>query len=187
MDVDGQANDVMEMNVKPSPVDKNTSGNAFVVEETPLTKETTAVRDLNMTQSREWMIMSADKKNAMGAATGYMLMPGGNAIFLPTESAEIRSKAAFATHHVWVTNYNPNELYAAGNYPNQTKAGKGLPEYILNDESLMGKDIVLWYSMGVTHIPRPEDWPVMPVHRVGFKLVPRGFFDRNPAINLPPQ
>ncbi|BAZ11982.1 copper amine oxidase [Calothrix sp. NIES-4071] len=187
MDVDGKANEVMEMNVKPLPVAENTLGNAFVVEETPLTKETTAVRDLDMKQSREWMIMSADKKNALGAATGYMLMPGSNAVFLPTESAEIRSKAAFATHHVWVTNYNPGELYAAGNYPNQTKPGKGLPEYISNDESLMSKDIVLWYSMGVTHVPRPEDWPVMPTHRVGFKLVPRGFFNRNPAINLPQQ
>jgi primary-amine oxidase len=187
MDVDGQANEVMEMNVKPLPINENTSGNAFVAEEIPLTTETAAVRDLDMKQSREWMIMSADQKNAVGAATGYMLMPEGNAIFLPTESAEIRSKAAFTTHHVWVTSYNPSELYAAGNYPNQTKPAKGLPEYISNDESLMDKDIVLWYSMGITHVPRPEDWPVMPSHRVGFKLVPRGFFNRNPAINLPAQ
>ncbi|RUS97570.1 hypothetical protein DSM106972_083070 [Dulcicalothrix desertica PCC 7102] len=146
MDVDGQANEVMEMNVKPLPVNENALGNAFVALETPLTTETVAVRDLEMKQSRKWMIMSADKKNALGAATAYMLMPGGNAVFLPTESAEIRSKAAFATYHVWVTNYNASELYAAGNYPNQAKPGKGLPEYISNDESLIGKDIVLWYS-----------------------------------------
>ena len=185
-DVDGQANSVMEMNVKALPMDKkNPLGNAIAITETPLTKETAAVRDLDMKSSREWMIVSADKKNTLGAAPGYMLMPGGNSMFFPVEGSNIRQKAEFATHHVWVTKYKPAELYAGGDYPNQTQPGQGLPKYIADDESLTSEDIVLWYTMGVTHIPRSEDWPVMPVHRVGFKLVPRGFFSRNPAINLP--
>ena len=185
-DVDGQANSVMEMNVKALPMDeKNPLGNAIALVETPLAKETAAVRDLDMKHSREWMIVSANKKNALGVAPGYMLMPGGNSIFFPVEASKIRQRAEFATHHVWVTKYKPAELYAGGGYPNQTQPGQGLPKYIADDESLTGEDIVLWYTMGVTHIPRSEDWPVMPVHRVGFKLVPRGFFSRNPAINLP--
>ncbi|MBC6432444.1 primary-amine oxidase [Nostoc sp. HG1] len=185
-DVDGQANSVMEMNVKALPMDeKNPLGNAIAITETPLIKETAAVRDLDMKSSREWMIVSADKKNTLGAAPGYMLMPGGNSIFFPVEGSNIRQKAEFATHHVWVTKYKPAELYAGGDYPNQTQPGQGLPKYIADNESLIGEDIVLWYTMGVTHIPRAEDWPVMPVHRVGFKLIPRGFFSRNPAINLP--
>ncbi|MEH1968852.1 primary-amine oxidase [Nostoc sp.] len=185
-DVDGQANSVMEMNVKALPMDeKNPLGNAIAVAETPLAKETAAVRDLDMKSSREWMIVSADKKNVLDVAPGYMLMPEGNSIFFPVEGSKIRERAEFATHHVWVTKYKPTELYAGGDYPNQTQPGQGLPKYIADDEALMGEDIVLWYTMGVTHIPRSEDWPVMPVHRVGFKLVPRGFFSRNPAINLP--
>jgi primary-amine oxidase len=47
-------------------------------------------------------------------------------------------------------------------------------------------DIVLWHSFGVTHIPRPEDWPVMPVESTGFMLMPFGFFDANPALDVPP-
>ncbi|MEH2175468.1 primary-amine oxidase [Nostoc sp.] len=185
-DVDGQANSVMEMNVKALPMDeKNPLGNAIAVTETPLTKETAAVRDLDMKSSREWMIVSADKKNTLGAAPGYMLMPGGNSMFFPVEGSKIHQRAEFATHHVWVTKYKPAELYAGGDYPNQTQPKQGLSKYIADDESLTGEDIVLWYTMGVTHIPRSEDWPVMPVHRVGFQLVPRGFFSRNPAINLP--
>lgn len=185
-DVDGQANSVMEMNVNALPKNQdNPLGNAIALSTTPLAKESSAVRDLDMKHSREWMVVSADKKNSLGAATGYMLMPGSNTAFLPGEGANIRGKAGFATHHVWVTKYKPDELYAGGDYPNQAQPGQGLPQYIADDEALTGEDIVLWYTMGVTHIPRPEDWPVMPVHRVGFKLVPRGFFSRNPAINLP--
>ena len=45
---------------------------------------------------------------------------------------------------------------------------------------------MLWYTFGVTHVPRPEDWPVMPVEYTGFSLVPVGFFDRNPALDVPP-
>jgi primary-amine oxidase len=186
MDVDGQANSVMEMNIKALPMDnKNSLGNAIAVTETPLTTETAAVRDLDMKHSRQWMIVNANRKNTLGTAPGYMLMPGSNTIFFPVEGAKIRDKAGFATHHVWVTKYQPGELYAGGDYPNQSQPGQGLPKYIADDQALTNEDIVLWYTMGVTHVPRPEDWPVMPTHRVGFKLVPRGFFSRNPAINLP--
>jgi primary-amine oxidase len=44
---------------------------------------------------------------------------------------------------------------------------------------------VLWYSLGVHHIVRPEDWPVAPVAYAGFSLKPAGFFDGNPALDVP--
>lgn len=52
---------------------------------------------------------------------------------------------------------------------------------VSDNENLEGKDLVVWYNMGITHIVRPEDWPVMNVHTIGFSLMPFGFFDRNPA------
>jgi primary-amine oxidase len=185
LDIDGQANSVMEMNVESLPMgDKNPLGNAITVEDTLLKTEKSAVRDLDIKHSREWMIASADKQNNLGVSPAYMLMPGGNTILYAVEGANIRKKAGFATHHFWVTKYKSSEMYAGGDYPNQTQLGKGLPKYIADNESLNSEDLVVWYTMGITHVPRPEDWPVMPIHRVGFKLMPRGFFKRNPAINL---
>jgi primary-amine oxidase len=32
---------------------------------------------------------------------------------------------------------------------------------------------------------RPEDWPVMSVTHIGFKLKPTGFFDGNPSLDMP--
>jgi primary-amine oxidase len=46
--------------------------------------------------------------------------------------------------------------------------------------------VVLWYVFGIHHITRPEDWPVMPSDIVSFWLKPFGFFDRNPALDVPP-
>ena len=47
-------------------------------------------------------------------------------------------------------------------------------------------DLVVWYVFAHNHVPRPEDWPVMPVCSLGFHPKPDGFFERNPAIDLPP-
>ncbi|NJL98006.1 MAG: hypothetical protein HC924_03865 [Synechococcaceae cyanobacterium SM2_3_2] len=185
MDVDGTSNSVSEMGVVPLPSGPdNPIGNAFMAEETPLGSEMDAVRDQNMMSSRQWRILSAETTNSIGGQPSYVLMPGHNAMFLPGEDANVRDRAGFATHHFWVTQYQPNELYAGGLYPNQSDAGEGLPKWISDDQPLNGEDLVVWYSLGVTHVPRPEDWPVMPVHRTGFKLMPWGFFDRNPTIDL---
>ena len=58
---------------------------------------------------------------------------------------------------------------------------------LVQDKSLIGADPVVWYTFGYTHFVRPEDYPVMPVDIVGFMLKPHGFFECNPALDLPPE
>ncbi len=90
------------------------------------------------------------------------------------------------TKHLWVTPYAPRERYPAGEYPNQHPGGAGLPEWTAADRSIEGTNLVAWYTFGSHHIARVEDWPVMPVVRIGFTLMPDGFFDQNPALDVPP-
>jgi primary-amine oxidase len=97
----------------------------------------------------------------------------------------VTARATFATRHLWVTPYEPSERYAAGDYPNQHAGGAGLPTWTAADRPIADTDVVLWYTLGVHHQARPEDWPVMPCGYAGFTLQPSGFFDRNPAIDLP--
>ena len=85
-----------------------------------------------------------------------------------------------------MTAYDPDELYAAGDYPNQHPGGRGCPSTSTADRPLEDADVVLWYTFGAHHVVRPEDWPVMPVTAIGFMLKPVGFFDGNPALDLPP-
>ena len=77
------------------------------------------------------------------------------------------------------------ERYSAGDLVNQHPGGAGLPAYTAQDRTLDGEDVVLWHTFGLTHFPRPEDWPVMAVDSCGFTLKPSGFFDRNPTLNVP--
>src|SRR5262245_9204479 len=95
-------------------------------------------------------------------------------------------RAGFARHNLWVTPYARDERRAAGEYPNQHSGGDGLPAWTAQDRSLEGTDIVCWYTFGVTHFVRPEDWPVMPVEYTGFLLTPSGFFSANPALDIEP-
>ena len=98
---------------------------------------------------------------------------------------EVRRRAGFINNHFWATRYSPEEMSAAGVYPNQSRGGDGLPRWVSNNEPLVNQDVVVWYTLGVTHIPRPEEWPVMPVSHVSFRLIPGGFFTRNPALDVP--
>ncbi len=56
----------------------------------------------------------------------------------------------------------------------------------LQDRAINGKDCVVWHTFGVTHVPRQEDFPVMPVEHCGFLLKPFNFFDANPGLDIPP-
>jgi primary-amine oxidase len=187
MDVDGPSNRVMELNTMAMPAGpKNPYGGGFTMEETPLRTEQEAQRQLNLASSRRWLVESTTATNALGHPTGYLLMPGENSLPFAQPDSWVRKRAGFLNAHLWVTPYSDTERYAAGDFPNQSKGGDGLPKWTAANRPVDGRDVVLWYVMGITHNPRPEDWPVMPVYEAGFKLIPVGFFSSNPAMDLPP-
>ncbi len=187
-DVDGSANTVVEQNTETLPQGKdNPYGNAFAMHEKTLRREAEAQRQLNLATHRRWRVINSTSKNGLGQPTGYLLFTGENSVPLPGENSAVRQRAGFMNSHLWVTQYEPDERYAAGLYINQSKGGDGLAKWVKQNRELENKDVVLWYSFGVTHLPRPEDYPVMPVHKAGFKLMPVGFFTRNPALDLPKQ
>ena len=97
----------------------------------------------------------------------------------------LQQRAGFTEHTLWVTPMDRDELFAAGDYPTNSVGGAGLPSWTAENREIENTDIVLWYTIGFHHIARPEDWPILPLEMHGFNLVPSGFFDRNPAIDLP--
>jgi primary-amine oxidase len=163
----------------------NTRGGAFAMQSRVLATELAGRRELDAHTSRRWRVVSSSVRNALAEPTGYELVPGSNADAFALPGSSIRRRAGVLDAHVWVTQYADSERYAAGEYPNQSAGGEGLPRWTARDRPLTGGDVVVWYTLGVTHNPRPEDWPVMPIHEAGFRLVPVGFFDRNPVLDPP--
>ena len=188
LDVDGPANRVHEVEAEVMPPGPdNPWANAFRARSRLLEREAQAQRELNPATSRSWTVTSSTATNSLDQPTGYKLVPTmSTPTLLARPESSVAKRAGFALHNLWVTPYRNDERRAAGEHPNQHAGGAGLPEWTGADRDLVDVDIVVWYSFGVTHIPRPEDWPVMPVEYTGFHLVPVGFFDRNPALDVPP-
>lgn len=182
VDVDGPNNRVVEVDTVPAP---GTAGSGFSVKETPLRDEASARRQINPLSSRRWRVINPATRTELGRPAGYALVPGENARAYASPASLVGQRAGFIQAHVWVTAYDPAEMYAAGAYVNQAPRTRGLATWIQANRSIDNRDLVLWYTLGVTHIPRPEDWPVMPVHRVSFTLEPDGFFGHNPALDVP--
>jgi Cu2+-containing amine oxidase len=82
-------------------------------------------------------------------------------------------RGRFVQHQIWVTPFHPEER------------NDGLPSWTARDRTVENTDIVLWHSFGLHHLPRLEDHSVQPCAVCGFKLLPSGFFDQNPVIDLP--
>jgi primary-amine oxidase len=186
-EIDGPTNSVYEVDthtVPPGP--DNPWSNAFAPVATLLETETGARRVVDPAASRYWKIVNPHSENRLGIPVSYKLVPGSTPMLLAGPDSSVAKRAGFATRNLWVTPYSPDEHRAAGDYPNQHAGGDGLPRWTAQDRPVVDRDIVVWYTFGVTHVPRPEDWPVMPVEYAGFTLVPVGFFARNPALDVPP-
>lgn len=185
--LDGGRSTVMETETVAIPQGpENPHGNAWTTVSRPLSSELEARRNIDITTARSWTVVNPETANAVGQPVGYRLVTGENTVpfFAPGSSG--RRRAAFMDHHLWVTRYAADERFPAGEYPYQHAGGDGLPRWVEADRSLENEDLVVWYTMNHHHVPRPEDWPVMPVARLGFTLKPWGFFDRSPALDVPP-
>jgi primary-amine oxidase len=185
LDVDGAANTVYTTETSSIAADRNPKGELFAMGERPLATERAAAGDVSFSTARAWRVVNTHQRNALGQFTGYTLVPGATTpAFARPGSAPVRT-AGFITHQMWVTPYSPNELYAAGEFQNLGLDNQGLPTWTAADRRITDTDVVLWYTLGITHIPRPEDWPYMPAHRGGFRLVPTSFFTRDPVLDVP--
>jgi primary-amine oxidase len=187
MEVDGPVNEVYEVSCEALPLgDDNPYANAFLPVATLLESELQARRNVDAAASRHWKFVNPNVFNRLGQPVAYKLVPGATPILMAHPESSVGKRAGFAQHNLWVTQYEPDEKRGAGDYPNQHPGGDGLPLWTAADRPLTDTEIVAWHTFGVTHVPRPEDWPVMPVEYCGFHLVPVGFFGANPALDVPP-
>jgi primary-amine oxidase len=185
-DVDGVTNSVYEVDTVTDPAGaENPLGNAYRTVDTLLETECAARRNVSLDAARYWKVVNPHERNAVGESPGYALKPHGTVVPFVRPEASVLKRAGFMANHLWVTPYAEDERHAAGDYPNQHQGGEGLPRWTAADRAVADTDVVVWYTFGEHHAARLEDWPVMPVQYAGFLLQPVGFFDRNPALDVP--
>ncbi len=187
MDVDGEANTVHMTESEALPMGPgNPDGLGIVQHSTPLRTEEEGKQDYCWETQRAWKVVNENARNGLGTPTAYKLVPGGAFPAMLDPASPVFRRAQAIGHTLWVTPYAPDERWPCGEFPVQAEVDAGLPAWTAQNRSIANTDVVLWYVFGLHHVTRPEEWPVMPVDSVSFWLKPVGFFDRNPALDVPP-
>lgn len=184
LSIDGDENSVVECNTRAEPEGpSNPYGNAFFVEETTIDAEGGRKRDVEA--ERYWKFVNPNKTNHVGGAPGYKLEPQHSRSVFVREDSPSGRRMPYIRNHLWITAYDPEERYPAGEFMNHSDGSDGLPAFVAKQRPVVNSDIVAWHIFGLHHVPRPEDFPVQPVATTGFKLIPVGFFNTNPTLDLP--
>lgn len=185
--IDGQKNTVIQEESHTVPMNKETNpnGNFYEVRQLPFKQSGWA--DAAPEHNRVFKVVNPGKRNRIsGKPVGYKLTPPATQLLLADAKSVQSQRAAFAHHHLWVTKYKDDELYAAGRFTMQSrKEFGGVADAVAREDDVENEDVVIWSVFGLTHNPRVEDWPVMPVeiHQIQFK--PSDFFEGNPSIDVP--
>ena len=188
MAVDGDTNSVVECDTYADPAGPdNPYGNAFHVEERVLRTELEGARRADPSKQRFWKVINPGVRNKVGRPVGYKLEPSHVITPFVAPDSPSGRRSRFMGNHLWVTAFDPEERYPAGEYMNHSDGRGGVDDFIARDRPIENADIVLWHVFGLHHLPRQEDFPVQPCISTGFMLMPSGFFDQNPALDLPPE
>jgi primary-amine oxidase len=187
LDVDGTGNTVYATDSRPASVGGGDPyGLGLTVRNTPLRTEKEGRQDYEWGTQRGWKVVNENVPNGLGTPVGYKLVPSATFPPLLDPASPAFQRAQVIGHTLWVTPYHEDERWPCGDFPNLSEHDSGLAVWTQADRPIENTDVVLWYVFGIHHITRPEDWPVMPSDVISFWLKPSGFFDRNPALDVPP-
>lgn len=186
LDVDGETNSLLLDRLRTEMLPKENPRRSVWITKPMIAKtESEAKMKINLDTPALWRVISSNRKNHVGYPTSYQLMPGMTGNTLLSEDDYPRKRVGFINYHLWATPFNKNERFAVGDFPTLSLPDQGLPEWTSANRSIEKKDIVLWYTIGMHHMVRAEDWPVMPVLWHSFELRPFDFFNGNPALDIP--
>jgi primary-amine oxidase len=185
VDVDGPENSFVTDEIRARAPGQGLRKSIWTAETKTLARERDARLHMSMDRPAIWRVVNPKVRGASGDPVSYELMPGHNGMSILSREDFPVKRAGFTDFLLWVTPYAPNERWAAGDYPNMSRGGDGLPRWTQANRSIENTDVVLWHTIGFHHVVRPEDWPVMPTSTHEFQLRAFGFFDRNPALDLP--
>src|SRR5262249_9181924 len=162
--VDGTANTVYASQSEAVAVgEDNPHGLGLVLRDTPLRTEAAGRQDYDWRAQRVWKVVNDNVRNGLGTPVGYKLVPGGSFPPLLDPPAPASGGAEVTATPLGATPPRPDERWPCGDFPNLSELDAGLPRWSASNRPIENTDVVLWYVFGIHHIPRPEDWPVMPV------------------------
>ncbi|KAL3474031.1 copper amine oxidase [Aspergillus californicus] len=195
-EIDGTNNTVNQNDAVPAdaPVGspENLYGNGFLSKKTPLRTSLEGAASYCHETNRTWDIINPNRLNKSKKPVGYKIINTSCPPLLAKPDSVVYKRAAFARKALWVTPYRDHELFPAGDYVPQSTGEENHPhnstilDWANRNEPIENTDLVCYLQFGLTHFPRTEDFPIMPAEPVMIMLRASNFFEKNPALWVPP-
>jgi primary-amine oxidase len=150
--IDGVTNTVVAEESLPMPISKelNPFGNSYEVRQTPIKKS--KYFDASPMTNLTVKMTNPSKLNPIsGKPVGYKFIPSASQLMLAHPDSIMAKRAQFAQHHVWVTKYKDGELWAGGEFTNQSKKEvDGVADAVARNDNVENDDVVVWNVFGLT-------------------------------------
>ena len=185
-DIDQPMNHFMTMDMVAAPVPEDSPRRSlWHVEHTMPDSELDARYQISAREPRYFHYMNPDRRGPLGHTPGWMIHHG-SILYGPFdfENDPPMVRNPYIEYSVWNTVHDPDERYAGGEFALQSDGTDTLRQWVEDDQPLHHQDIVAWFTAGLHHIPRMEDWPVMSTDWKEVHIMPHNFFAHNPAMTL---
>lgn len=144
--VDGFRNTVYYEDSVPLPEDESNPYKVGYTTEQNVVK-TSSTADTSVDRNRVFKIRNDNSINPITyQPVAYKLQTVSSQMMLASPSSFGVRRAAFATKPIWVTKYRDGELYAAGEFTNQSKQSEGVEKWVQRQDRTENEDVVLWHS-----------------------------------------
>jgi primary-amine oxidase len=186
LDVDGTKNALVRDTIVPSKIADSKTRTSLWTMQTDRYAAEGPISPSHMSAGESWRVINPNEKTGLKYNPSYWLESHHQATSVLDQADPPQRRAGFSAYALWATQYAEGEDWAAGLYPNLSTKDEGLPAFVAKKRSINNEDLVIWYTMGFRHAPRPEDFPVLPTFWHEMTLRPSFFFDRDPSMTFNP-
>jgi primary-amine oxidase len=135
--------------------------------------------------AKQFTVINMDEKNAYGEYRGYRVLPSAGTIHLTvSNSSNLVNAANWAKHDLYVTRQHDTEPRSSHPYQSQDVANPPINfDEFFNGESLVQEDIVVWFNLGMHHVPHSGDLPntVFTTAHSGLQIMPLNYLNGSPS------
>lgn len=144
--VDGFKNTVYYEDSVPLPEDENNPYKVgYTTEETVIRNSSSA--NTSVDRHRVFKIRNDSSINPITyQPVAYKLQTVPSQMLLASPNSFTVRRAGFGTKPIWVTKYQDGELYAGGEFTNQSQQSEGVEKWVKRNDRTENEDVVLWHS-----------------------------------------